>query len=49
MFNINVIGARAAKRSAMGGGSHANGVVDIGAGLPAKRKGPEQEVITFSF
>lgn len=47
MFIIDVIGAGDTKRSDMGGGSHANGVVDIYAGFPAKREGPVQEVMTF--
>lgn len=47
MFIIDVSGAMDAKRSGMGGRSHADGVVDICAGFPAKTKGAIQEVITF--
>ena len=38
MFIIDVMVARDAKRSDMGGGSNANGIVNISAGYPAKRK-----------
>ena len=38
MFIVDVIGARDAKRSDMAGCSHANRVVNVHAGFPAKRK-----------
>lgn len=44
MFIIDVIGDMDAKRSDMGGGSNASGVVHICDGFPAKTKGPVQEV-----
>lgn len=46
---IDVIVVRDAKRSVMGGGSLASGLLDICVGFPAKRKGPVLEVITSSL